>query len=360
MNAVDRGGQNLRMSVRYPNPLEPGDRIAVTAPSAGVPAALRPRLDFCLQHLQKLGYEVVTGDYLDNAGIDGQGIVDAPASDRADELQAMLCDPSIRVVIPPWGGELAVEVLPWLDWVALRSVDPTWVVGYSDISTLLLPLTTLGGIASVHGQNLMDTPYRVPKPLLSWLDVVTQSAGATIIQGASTHHRAGGFDRWEDDPTPTEYALDTSGSWHLLDPSAGDVDVSGRLIGGCIETVSVLAGTRFGDVEAFAGEHAPEGLILYVEASENPAFDVARHLWRMRLSGWFTHANAVLVGRTRAPDSDRFTQVDAVRSALDGIDVPVLLDVDFGHVPPHLVFVNGALARVRLAADVASIVQLLG
>jgi muramoyltetrapeptide carboxypeptidase len=95
------------MAVRYPDPLAPGDRIGVTAPSAGVSPALRPRLDFCLHHLRERGYEVVVGDCVDNAGIDGAGIVSAPAPERAAELQAMLCDPSIRVVIPPWGGELA-------------------------------------------------------------------------------------------------------------------------------------------------------------------------------------------------------------------------------------------------------------
>jgi len=132
-----------------------------------------------------------------------------------------------------------VEVLPHLDWDALRAAEPSWLIGYSDIST-------------VHSQNLMDTPDRVPVPLLSWLDVITQPAGTTLSQGAATHHRATGFDRWEDDPTPTEFTLDTAGTWRLLDPGMGDVQVSGRLMGGCIETVSILAGTPYGDLPTFA------------------------------------------------------------------------------------------------------------
>jgi muramoyltetrapeptide carboxypeptidase len=39
----------------------------------------------------------------------------APARERAAELTAMFADPSIHAVIPPWGGELAVELLPHLD-----------------------------------------------------------------------------------------------------------------------------------------------------------------------------------------------------------------------------------------------------
>lgn len=342
------------MTVRYPAPLQPGDRIGVTAPSSGVPADLRPRLDACTRHLRERGYDVVVGSCTA-----GDGVVSAPARDRAAELTAMLTDPAVRAVVPPWGGDLAVEVLPHLDLAAIGAAEPTWLVGYSDLSTLLLPLTTVAGVATLHGQNLLDTPYRVPAPLLPWLDVVTRPAGEPFTQGASTHHRALGHDDWQHDPTVDRYTLDTPGSWRLLDPGAGDVHVTGRLIGGCVETVSVLAGTPYGDLGAFARRHAPEGLVVYVEASEHGALDVARDLWRLRLAGWFDAALAVLVGRTRAPDDDGFTQLDAVRSALGDLGVPVVLDVDCGHVPPHLALVNGALAELTVAGSTQTLTQTL-
>jgi muramoyltetrapeptide carboxypeptidase len=288
--------------------------------------------------------------------LDGERIVSAPARERAAELTAMLTDPDIHVVIPPWGGELAVEVLPHLDLDAISS-SPTWLVGFSDISTLLLAITTTTGVATLHGQNLMDTPYRVPEPLLPWLDVVAQPPGATVTQGPATHHRSGGFDRWQDDPTFTEYTLDAPGTWTLLDARAGELRVEGRLIGGCIETVSVLAATAYGDLRVFAASHAPEGLIVYVEASEDHALNIARDLWRMRLAGWFEHANAVLIGRTRAADDPGFTQRDAVVSAVGDLDIPIVLDVDCGHIPPHLALINGALTELTITRDTCRIVQ---
>ena len=341
-------------AVRFPAALRPGDRLGVTSPSAGVPAALLPRLDVALGVLRDRGYDVVVGSCMD-----GEGVVSAPAAERGAELMAMLLDPSIRAVVPPWGGDLAVEVLPHLDLDALRAAEPTWLVGYSDTSTVLLALTVTTGLATLHGQNLMDTPYRVPPPLLSWLDVVAVGAGAGIAQGPSARHRAVGHDPWEDDPTFSEYTLDTPGTWRRLDPGAGDLRVGGRLAGGCVETVSILAGTPYGDLVVFAREYAPEGLLLYVEASDDVATDIARHLWRMRLAGWFDVANAVLVARTGAPDAPGFTQEDAVRSALAGIDVPVVMDVDCGHLPPHLALVNGALAEVTMDGDGARLVQRL-
>lgn len=154
--------------VKFPAPLRPGDRIGVTSPSAGAAGAGAERVAFCVEWLRQAGYDVVVGDCMD-----GTGITAGPAADRATELTEMLCDPTIRCVLPPWGGETAIDLLDLLDWDALGRAEPTWVVGYSDLSTVLLPLTTRLGWATVHGDNLADTPYRAPAGLLGWLDVVS-------------------------------------------------------------------------------------------------------------------------------------------------------------------------------------------
>ncbi|OLZ66612.1 hypothetical protein AV521_27375 [Streptomyces sp. IMTB 2501] len=62
-------------------------------------------------------------------------------------------------MVPPWGGELAIDLLPSLDFEARGRAEPTWGVGHSDMSTVITPLTLRTGIAAVHGNNLMDTPY---------------------------------------------------------------------------------------------------------------------------------------------------------------------------------------------------------
>ena len=316
-----------------------------------------PRLDFCVKHLRDRGYDVVVGDCMD-----GSGVTSAPAPARAAELTAMLVDSAIRAVVPPWGGELAIDLLPLLDLEAIGAAEPTWLVGYSDLTTVMVPLTLRTGIATLHGSNLMDTPVAVPEPLLPWLAAATAPAGSELWQGAAAVYRSGRHDHYAFHPEVREMTLNTPGRWKLLgaqDGAAAQVSATGRMIGGCLETVSMLPGSPYGDVADFAARHAQEGLLVYVEVAEAEALTAARMLHHLRLAGWFDRANAVLVGRSAGPSSGHFTQHDALVHALGDLPVPVLYDLDLGHIPPQLAIINGALATVELTPATATLVQRL-
>ena len=97
----------------------------------------------------------------------------------------------------------------------------------------------------------------------------------------------------------TAYTLDTPGTWTRLD-GAGDVEVTGRLVDGCIETMANLSGTPYADLSGFTRRHAPEGLLVYLETSGDSSYDIGRRLHGMKLAGWFEDANAIILGRTRA------------------------------------------------------------
>ena len=339
--------------MHFPRPLQAGDTIGVTAPSSGVRPSFRPRLDAAVRSLEARGYAVVLGECL---GADGStGVVSAPKERRAAELTAMLADPTIRAVVPPWGGELAIDLLDRIGWSDLADAEPTWLVGFSDLTTLMVPVTLELGWATLHGSNLMDTPYDAPEGLLHWTDVA--SATAPFTQTSPGRYRGSGWDDYEAAPGVCRWTLESTGTWRVLDGSV--VDVTGRLIGGCIETVGPVAATPWGDVRSFGRTHADEGLIVYLEACEDGAYRIARTLHALRHAGWFEHANAVLIGRTRAPDMSDLTQTEAVVDALGDLGIPVVLDVECGHVAPYLPLVNGALARVVADGDTRQITQTL-
>jgi len=337
------------MEIRFPEPLRPGDRIGVTSPSAGVGGAAVARIQFCVDWLRDLGYEVVVGECMS-----AERWVSAPKEQRAAELTSMLVDPEIRAVVPPWGGAgTALDLLDQLDYDAIASAEPTWLVGYSDSVATMLPLTMRAGLATLHGDNLADTPYAAPPGLAHWLDLATSSS-RTITQRSPG--LVADWWRFEEDPRATEWKAVGAGSWTLH--GADTLDVTGTLIGGCTEVLAGVAGSPYAPVREFAAEHGP--LVVYVEAADDEAFSICRHLHSLRYAGWFEAAEAILVGRTKAPDSTDdggLTQREAVLDALGMLDVPLVLDVEIGHVPPHLPLLNGASARVVVDGDRHEITQ---
>ncbi|MNP60333.1 LD-carboxypeptidase [compost metagenome] len=67
----------------------------------------------------------------------------------------------------------------------------------------------------------------------------------------------------------------------------------------------------------------------------------------MRQAGWFAGVKGFLFGRPAGySDTGDFNFTDALSSVLGDLNVPVLYDVDLGHIPPQITFVNGALGHV--------------
>ncbi|NEU35566.1 LD-carboxypeptidase, partial [bacterium LRH843] len=66
---------------------------------------------------------------------------------------SMLKNEEINLIIPPWGGELLIEIF---EHFLFQEIKPKWVLGYSDTSLFLFALTINTGIATAHGPNLVD------------------------------------------------------------------------------------------------------------------------------------------------------------------------------------------------------------
>jgi muramoyltetrapeptide carboxypeptidase LdcA involved in peptidoglycan recycling len=105
---------------------------------------LYARLDLAIDALRTRRFRVVEGECLRS----NVQHVSASREQRAAELMMFLLDPNVAAVMPPWGGEFAIELLPLLDFDALGRVAPKWLTGFSDVSTLQLPLLLCAGWAS--------------------------------------------------------------------------------------------------------------------------------------------------------------------------------------------------------------------
>jgi len=336
--------------MKYPKLLQIGDTIGVCAPSTGTGEAFYPRLQNAVKNVRALGYRVV-----ETASVRGdEKCVSADAQTRAAEFMSLYENPAVSAILPPWGGEFLMEILPLLDFARLRALPPKWLCGYSDVSTLTFALTLGCDLATLHGSNLMNMGYaRIHETDLRLFEALSQQ---TTVQQSAPHW--GAYAGW--DITGEIYDLTRENRWQALDGKTQH-GFSGRILGGCMDTLCKLLGTRFAPVEVFLEKYAADGIVWTLESCEMGAPDIYRTLWQMRECGWFRHCSGILYGRPDgyAPKRD-FALPDALHAALDSLRIPVIYDADIGHIPPQMQFINGALGQIAFADGRASVTQKKG
>jgi muramoyltetrapeptide carboxypeptidase LdcA involved in peptidoglycan recycling len=337
--------------MRYPKLLKKGDTIGICAPSSGVSGDIRiKRLDNAIRNVEALGYKV-----LETASVRSSvKCVSAGSAVRAGEFMSLYENPEVAAIIPPWGGEFLMDILPLLDFKMLSKLPPKWVCGYSDLTTLTFPLTLICDIAAIHGSNFMNMGYaHIHDADMKAFEIMSKAE--TIQESWEVY---GGYTSWED-ISQEIYKLDKPSQWKSLQ---GDNKVSftGRMIGGCMDTLCKLLGTCFAPVETFLDRYKNDGFIWTLESCEMNAADIYRTLWQLRECGWFRYCNGILIGRPDGySDSQDFTLTDALIQGLVRLNVPVIYDADIGHVPPQLQIINGANGKVEYINGKARIFQWL-
>jgi muramoyltetrapeptide carboxypeptidase len=345
--------------VRYPSPLSRGDTVFVTAPSSGVEPRLHARLELALDHLQAQGFRVEQGHCLREQHQDAS----ASAQDRAAELMQALMRDDVAAILPPWGGELAVDLLDRLDWTELARAQPKWLMGYSDTTTWMLPIALRLRWAVVHGPCLMDL-------VSTQTDALTLRAFEAWRLATSESYTQASSVAWQREWT--DFAAQPQVAYRLDQPTrvwslngATSIDITGRLMGGCMDTLTAIAGTPHAPMSTWLVDaRARGGAIVFLENAEASPTAVVRMLRHLRWCGWFEGVAGVMLGRSAGPDAadaTRLSHAQAVQRVLGDLPCPVLMDVDVGHLPPQWTLVLGAQARVRwtAASGTATIEQML-
>lgn len=337
--------------IQYPT-LKQEATIGVTAPSSGVDPSRHHWLEKTRERLALSGMQVQIGDtvWTQNKA------KSALAAKRAEEFNAMIQNAAVDLIIPPWGGELLIEMVDQVDYDRLPC---KWVMGYSDLSVLLLAITLKTGIATAHGTNFVDLRGEVTDETTAmWQTVLATEAGESVVQQSSSRYQKD----WQTEGGQQVFSLTEPTSWRLILPggeppeAAGKIQLQGRLLGGCIDVIRHLIGTPYGDVAAFREAYIHgEKLLWYLENCELNTADVRRSLVQMKLAGWFENCSGILFGRSPANQPiDNYTITDVYADLADELGLPVIYDIDCGHVPPQLTLINGAFAEVAVDVDAGS------
>nr|WP_304429732.1 S66 peptidase family protein [uncultured Acetatifactor sp.] len=381
--------------MRYPKHLPQGGTIGFLAPSFGCNIEpYRTGFDHALEEWQKMGYHVLLGP---NCYVgDGIGISSTPEN-CGREVMKMFLSGEADCLISCGGGELMCEILPYVDFERLAQAEPKWFMGYSDNTNLTYLLATLADTASVYG------PCASSFGMEPWHEALWDAFG--ILAGksgvwmrgtmgktaAEAHMSAAGREAGRKGGEPTAAGGDCSqseephdavvrgyGQWEKeslknpenplapynltepleirtyvgREPACGEVAFQGRLLGGCLDCLVNLPGTRFDRTREFVERYREDGIIWFLEACELNVFAIRRGLWQLEESGWFEHVKGFLIGRPE--NGEPMMGLDAYSAVLEVAgrkDVPVVMDVDLGHLPPMMPIVVGSMADVAVKGN---------
>lgn len=323
----------------YPAPLKRGSKIAITAFSSGVTAPFKPRFDIVTKQLEVAGFIPVFGDIVYHSGYG-----DYSVKQRADELMSFLLNDEIDAIMPPWGGQFAMDLLPLLDFEKLKHARPKWLIGFSDISTLQTTLTSKLGWASCHCLNLMQLVPKQQDDLSSKLfSYLAMPSGSAFTQQSSLRYEINGPNVIDSPDAP--YNLTEQTAWLRVH---NDEQVSGRLFGGCLDTLMHLLDSPFSNLKTLSSRYH-EGVLLYLENAELSPESFKRALQGLQYRGVFDNINGLLLGRN-PPASGSYNYHMAINEVFAQCQFPVFYDLDIGHFPPNLTLINGSFAQLDYAA----------
>jgi muramoyltetrapeptide carboxypeptidase len=297
-----------RSRARLPPPLQPGDVVAVVAPSSPFPRAdLWRGLGWLRQRYRvRMRADALARDaYL--AGDDAR---------RAAELSAALRDDEVRAIAVARGGYGATRIVDALPWDDLGR-RPKWVIGFSDV-TALHAMAWRAGVASVHGPNVTGLGRDAsPQGRGAWLASVERPAAARAWRGLQV----------------------------VREGSA-----AGPIVGGNLAILQAMAAAQQLVI--------PDGAVVALEDVTEAPYRVDRMLTSLRLGGHLARAAGIVIGGfdhcPAGPDGRTVDEVVAERTR--DLGVPVLAGAPFGHGSRNEAFVLGSLVEiegdtVRFAAE---------
>lgn len=331
--------------IRYPI-LKNNAVIGVTAPSSGLPKQLHHFTDEIKNRFN--GYHEVVFGATTYTQYKGKS---ADAVTRAKEFNQFMLDDEIDAVIPPFGGELALEMI---DKINFGRLEPKWLIGYSDISLVSLAITLTTGIATAHGTNIVDLRGQYSDSTTQmWHEVLQTPQNDSVVQYASQHFQS----VWPDKPTDYIFNFDTPTEWKSINNEP--VTIEGRMLGGCIDVIHHLIGTPYGNLSNFRHQYINnEPIIWYFENCDAEPTSLRRMLVQMKLAGWFDHCNGIVFGRTAMSyETYDYSIVDVYEDIADDLNIPIIYDIDCGHLPPQITFVNGSYGTIEYANGKGKVIQ---
>jgi muramoyltetrapeptide carboxypeptidase len=308
-----------------PKRLRPGDVVGLIDPAS---ATWEP-VDVAIveESLAALGLKAKRGPNLLNR----RGYFAGSDEQRAADINAMFADREVKAIQCVRGGWGSARLLPLLDWASLAHA-PKILLGYSDITALLLSLYAKTGLVTFHGPVGVSpwNPFNV-----GWFKRVLLEGEAVTFSNLK--------EVGEDALTQIENRVQT------IKPGTA----RGRLLGGNLTVLTTIIGSGY----------LPEwdGCILFIEDVQEAPYRIDRMLTQLKLAGILPKARAVIFGNcTKCDPGEGFgslTITDVLHDHLAPLGVPAWRGAMIGHIERQFTLPIGVEVEVDATAGTIKMLE---
>lgn len=315
--------------------LRKGDTIAVFSPSSPATATAERRYQRGKKYLEEKGFYFLEGSLTGKSDFYRSGSI----SERAEEFNMLIKNPKVKCIMAAIGGMNSNSLLPYLDYESIKK-NPKIIIGYSDVTALLLGIYAQTGLITYYGPAVVasfgEFPPFVDETYRYFEDIVTEKLSIPHVF-----------------PTPQEWT-DEFIDWETQD--RGKIGVQNQLITLCGGTAEgTLIGGNLNTMQGIWGtKYFPEikkGTILFIEDSLKDAADIERSFSLLKCSGVFERIGGLILGKHEKFDSlgTGRKPYEILQEVMGEVHFPVLAEFDCCHTHPMLTMPIGA--RVKLDAD---------
>ena len=308
-----------------PARLNEGDLVALVAPASVTYD--EDTVLVAVESLEALGLRVRVGEHV----MERYGYLAGPDPDRAADINAAFADDEVRGVIALRGGWGASRALPFIDF-DLIAVNPKVVLGYSDITSLLLALLARSNLVGFHGPNATSP----------WSEFTTREMRRIVFDGGTPLMRNPRLRNGT-------LAVRQFRTYPIVPGRA-----RGRLIGGNLTLFAALAGTPyFPDTT---------GAIVFLEEVEEYIYRCDRMLTQLALAGVFEKAAGVVFGGFTDCDVSpngygRFSLNDVFQHHMVPLGKPAFSGAMFGHISQKRTLPVGTMAEIDAEAGTIELLE---
>ena len=324
-SVVYKPEQNTPARVVKPARLKIGDTIGLVCPAA--PAYSQETVQITIESLEAMGFKVKQGAHF----YERYGYLAGRDEARAADLNAMFADKSVSAIMAMHGGWGCARILPLLDYNVIRS-NPKVLIGYSDITALLLGIHAQTGLVTMHG----------PEGAATW-NAFTVNYFKRLLMDAEEVFMSNPTDKTDSLTQTTDRITTWNGG-----------TARGQLVGGNLTVLSHLVGSKY--------MPDTKGKILFLEDVDEEVYSMDRMLTHLKLAGILDGLAGFVFGKcTKCSNGGggygSLTLDDVFSDIIVPLQIPAFSGAMIGHISHKFTVPVGIEAEINANAGTLKLLE---